>query len=235
MGMNDVIAFTDVIGFKPTWERAFDKLVAFLAPPTAKPADAPAAPSRKRLVFVLDPHTNRIEALEQASKSGTWTSGRSVAMKRLYDQDPKLDYLTAEDRRVLLTIRKHSGWYGTGEYVFDEYQTLLALIGHPNVFDARDRSRRVELVAYPAELVVTETPKGYSFTLSHHAAEPAAFIEEERPSLMGPLMSSTKLPHTHLSLLQRVETADVMSPPCRRRILPSLRGQHRGCRHDAFR
>jgi hypothetical protein len=29
---------------------------------------------------------------------------------------------------------------------------------------------------------------------------------------MGPLMSRAKLPHTHLSLLQRVETSDVMSP-----------------------
>jgi hypothetical protein len=130
---------------------------------------------------LLKHHTNRIEALEQASKSGTWTPRRSVALKRFHDQDPKLDYLTAEDRRVLLTIRRRSGWYGTAEYAFDEYQTLLALIGHPNVFDAHDRNRHVELVAYPAELVVTETPKGYSFTLSHHAAEPAAFIEEERP------------------------------------------------------
>jgi len=58
---------------------------------------------------------------------------------------------------------------------------------------------------------------------------------KEWPSLMGPLMSSTELPHTHLSLLQRVETSDVMPAPSRRRILPSLRGQHRGCRHDAFR
>ena len=220
MGMNDVIAFTDVIGFKPTWERAFDKLVAFLAPPTAKPADASAAPSRKRLVFVLDPHTNRIEALEQTSKSGTWTSGRSVAMKRLYDQDPQLDYLTAEDRRVLLTIRKHSGWYGAGEYAFDESQTLLTLIGHPNVFDARDRSRRVELVAYPAELVVTETPKGYSFTLSHHAAEPAAFIEEERPGRWRVIEVSQKLVDLQGTL---GEGGLTVPPHMRERLIPLLR------------
>jgi hypothetical protein len=35
---------------------------------------------------------------------------------------------------------------------------------------------------------------------------------KEWPSLMGPLMSSTELSHTHLSLLQRIETSDVMTP-----------------------
>jgi hypothetical protein len=83
---------------------------------------------------------------------------------------------------VLKTIRKQAGWYGYHDYGFDRYASPLALIGHPNVFDARNRDRRVELFAYPAELVVSETPNGYSFALSHSASQPTVFIEEETPT-----------------------------------------------------
>jgi hypothetical protein len=31
-------------------------------------------------------------------------------MKRLHEQDPRLDYLTEQDRRALRTIRKSVGW-----------------------------------------------------------------------------------------------------------------------------
>ena len=63
-------------------------------------------------------------------------------MKRLHEQDPRLDYLTDHDRRVLRTIRKESsGWYGEESYWFDVSRTIPALIGHPGVFDARERDR----------------------------------------------------------------------------------------------
>src|SRR5262249_3352722 len=122
------------------------------------------------------------------------------AMKRLLEQDPKLDDVTPEDRRGLKTIRKEAGWYGDNNYEVDEYASLLALIWHPNGFDARDRDPPVELFAYPAELVVSETANGYSFALSHSASQPTVFIEEETPTRWRVIEVPQKLVELHATL-----------------------------------
>ena len=180
-------------------------------PATAASSENPSKP-RKRLVFLVDPQTNEVEALEQAFKGRTWTPGRPVAMKRLSEQDPKLDYLTAADRRVLQTIRKNIGWYDDTEYAFDEYKSLLALVGHPNVFDPRDR-RHVELVAYPAELVVSETPSGYRFMLSHRARTTGGISSSRRRPRAGDVIELTE----KLVALQDDSWA-TMASLCRRSI-----------------
>src|SRR5262249_2272780 len=160
--------------------------------------------------------TNDIQALEQALKGGTWTPGRPVAMKRLGVQDPKLDNLNAADRHVLETMRKQVGWYGGAADAFDEQKCLPALIGHPHVFGARAR-RHVELVAYPVELVVTECPAGYVFRLSHQAAGPQVFIEEETPTRWRVIEVTEKL----VALQASLGKAGLTVPPrMRERIIP---------------
>jgi superfamily II DNA or RNA helicase len=225
MGMEDVISFTEIIGFKPKWERAFEQLTAFLRPDSRASGPSAAPQVSKRLVFMLDPRTRGIEALEQACKGGTWNAGRPVAMKRLQEQDSKLDYLTPADRRVLQTIRKASAprWYGGGEYWFDEYRSLLALIGHPNVFDARHRGRHVDLISYPCELVVSETSKGYAFTLSHHASEPTVFIEEETPGRWRVIEVPANLVKLQVALGRN---GLIVPYEMRARVIPLLRAEH---------
>jgi len=51
---------------------------------------------------------------------------------------------------------------------------------------------------------------------------------------MGPSMSSLGLDAPSLSL-QRTEASDVKSPSRRHRVLASVRGQRKGCLHDAVR
>ena len=94
---------------------------------------APAAQKSRRLVWFVDPESKLIEAVEQSAKGANgWTSGRNVAMKRLHEQDPRLDYLSDHDRRALRTIRKTSvGWYGQENYDFDPYATLAGA-GRPS-------------------------------------------------------------------------------------------------------
>jgi superfamily II DNA or RNA helicase len=219
---DNIIAFTDIIGFKPKWERALDRLTAFLTPAAAGSSSAPVNEIRKRLAFLLDPRTCEIEALEQVNKGGTWTAGRPVAMKRLSTQDPKLDYLTAADRRVLQTIRKdmEEEWYGSVVYAFDDYKSVLALIGHPHIFDARERGRHIELVAYPAELVVSDARQGYLFTLSHPSNVPTAFIEEETPARWRVIEVSNKLVELQATL---GKDGLVVPAHMRERVLPLLR------------
>ena len=122
--------------------------------------------------------------MEQSPKGKDgWTDGRPVSMKRLRDLDPRLDYLTEQDRSALRHIRKDSGgWHGEDHYAFDVYRTIAALVGHPLVFDARKRSQRLDLVSYPLELLVTEHRGGYRIALSHSATDASVFLEPEAPS-----------------------------------------------------
>lgn len=178
------LEFTRIIQIRQPWERALESLDAFLGG-GAKP-EAPKAPRKaKRLAWFLDPETHFIDVVEQSAKGRDgWTDGRPVAMKRLHQQDPRLDYLTEQDRRALRTIRASevTDWYGEEAFEFDTPRTIAALSGHPAVFDLRQRSQPLELVAYPLELVVTETPKGYRVALSHTADEPDVFLEAETPA-----------------------------------------------------
>ena len=183
-GLGLGVAFTQLIQTRQPWERALASLDAFLGSGTSK-ADAGKAPRKaKRLVWFVDPETEHVEAVEQSAKGREgWTDGRPVAMKRLHERDPRLDYLTEQDRAALRGLRKETeGWYGEETYAFDTARTIPALIGHPAVFDARQRSQPIELVRYPLELVVTEHRDGYHVALSHAAEAPTVFLEAETPT-----------------------------------------------------
>ena len=178
------VAFTQLIQTRQPWERALESLDAFLASGGLQADPGKATPKAKRLVWFVDPETQHVEVAEQTPKGkGSWTDGRPVAMKRLYERDPRLNYLTEQDRTALRSIRKEAvGWYGDESYSFDTSRTIPALVGHPAVFDARQRSRPLELVRYPLELVVTEGRGGYRIGLSHTADAPTVFIEAETPT-----------------------------------------------------
>ncbi len=169
--------FLDIVPIIPAWERTFDKLRNLVAPPAVE-AKAPAGSPTKRLTFRLDPLSNEITALEQAVKGGGWTPGRPVALKRLQQRDPRLDYLTAEDQRVCGAIKLYRSYYGD-TYDFDPLRGPAALVGHPLVFDARTPEQRIDLIRYPVELVVREDRHRIVIDLSHRAEKPEVFLEPE--------------------------------------------------------
>ena len=101
------VAFIHLIQKSPSWERALQSLDAFLFADPSKGGAEPATRRAKRLAWFVDPETLEIDVAEQSPKGRDgWTDGRAVAMKRLYEQDPRLDYLTPQDRRALRTLRR---------------------------------------------------------------------------------------------------------------------------------
>ena len=179
-----MVAFTGIVEARPPWERSLESLATVLQGTGSRPAAQTGVRKAKRLAWFVDPESQTVDVLEQSAKGRNgWSDGRNIAMKRLFEQDQRLTYLSDHDRRVLRTIRKETyGWYNEERYDFDSYKTLLALIGHPVVFDARQRLRPLELVSYPVELVVAEQGDGYRISLSHQAEVPAVFLEAETPS-----------------------------------------------------
>jgi hypothetical protein len=103
-------------------------------------------------------------------------------MKRLYDQDQRLDFLTDHDLRVLRFLRRnYRAGAGEPDYVFDIPHAIPALIGHPALFDARDR-KALELFDGPAELLVMESGDGYRLRLSHPVEADTVILEAESPT-----------------------------------------------------
>jgi superfamily II DNA or RNA helicase len=178
------VSFTKIIHTLQPWERALESLDAFLGGGEGGANAAKAPRKAKRLVWFLDPAGEEVTVAEQSAKGRDgWTDGRPVAMKRLHDQDPRLDYLTPQDRIALRTIRKDvTTWYGEESFYFDYPRTVAALVGHPLVFHAGQRSQPIELVSYPLELLVTEQRGGYRIALSHTAADGTVFLEPETPT-----------------------------------------------------
>jgi superfamily II DNA or RNA helicase len=169
----------EIVPIRPAWERTLDKLQMFLAPPETVKGD-PGAKTR-RLVFLFDATTSQITPVEQTSKRDGWSAGRSVSLQRLYKRDPKLDYFTPDDLKVLNAIRRQRDYYDE-TYEFDDVRGPLALVGHPRVFDAAEPSRQLEVIAYPAELVVREDGDRLQISLSHTADAPKTFVEMETPT-----------------------------------------------------
>jgi superfamily II DNA or RNA helicase len=193
LGGGSLIAFTEIISIMQPWERAFDTLTAFLKPAEPKRPAEKAPAKAKRLAWLVDLASGEVSVVEQSAKGSGWTGGRPVALKRLHQLDARLDYLTEHDQRMRRCLRKDKYLFGEGLYYFDEYATLPNLVGHPNVYNAACPSERIELIAYPVELVVKKTAGGYNFNLSHRAEEPKAFLEMETPTRWRVVELSRKL------------------------------------------
>ena len=106
--------------------------------------DKGVAGSDQRLVwwFSLDEESQDVELqprLQKLSKNGKWTKGRAVALKKLVEE-PDRHPLTEQDRAVCAAIEKEVESYGWGYrqhsyYEIDTDRAMLALVGHPLVFE----------------------------------------------------------------------------------------------------
>ncbi|MGD9881594.1 MAG: DEAD/DEAH box helicase [Reyranella sp.] len=171
--------FMKIVPIRPAWDRALDKVQAFLAPPPMAKSEAPAR--TRRLVFLFNSDTLEIVPHEQTAKRDGWSAGRPVSLKRLHQRDAKLDYLTEEDLKVLGTISNRYAYYESG-YEFDAVRSPPCLIGHPRVFDADAPDRRIDIVGHPVELVVREVGEHMRIELSHPCNAPQVFVERETPT-----------------------------------------------------
>jgi superfamily II DNA or RNA helicase len=120
------------------WERS---LKALLALATDTPAGKAAAQNATRLVWLITGGKNdsiNIQPMEQKQKGKAWSAGRNIALKRLLDGTANTDFMTTQDLKIAACIRKSQthGYYSQTCYDFDTGKALLAMVGHPLVFNA---------------------------------------------------------------------------------------------------
>ena len=156
-------AFNDILDLLPqvsAWERALEALTYL----KTSPVHSMITPE-VRLIWTLVLHGNQItiEPREQKlGKSGAWSKGRPIALKRLYQDISEFDYLTEQDRRICAKIeqKKDYGYYGSyGREFFEFAETaILALVGHPHVYWAEQLNYNsvVDVTVAEPQLLVKE-------------------------------------------------------------------------------
>jgi hypothetical protein len=141
-----------------------------------------------RLVWFVGTEADnwRLEAREQkVGKTGKWTKGRVVALKRLAEDSETFDYLRPEDHRLRQAIVQHTeyeyyGYYGKTVYSLHGGNALLAAVGHPHLYRADDPSQPLTLVPGEATLLVQQQDQQLLLSLHPYPqdeAEPVIVTE----------------------------------------------------------
>jgi superfamily II DNA or RNA helicase len=149
------------------WERS---LKALLALATDIPGGKPATPNATRLVWLITGDKKEllsIQPMEQKQKGRGWSGGRNIALKRLLDGAANIDFMTMQDRKIATSIRKNQtyGYYSQTYYDFDTGKALLAMVGHPLVFNAATEEQ-LTIVRGEFTLKVDRQSKKLTLTIS---------------------------------------------------------------------
>ena len=153
-------SLTQLVTALEPWEFSLRELeqLALKAKPAKTKGDAPANSQTRRLVWQLHAMHNGgvdVTPLEQSlGKTGQWTGGRRVALKRLREQASTLPHLISQDAKASATIQKLShGWGGGTAYETDQ-RTVFQLVGHPCIYD--DQGERYDVVERPPVMQLTD-------------------------------------------------------------------------------
>ena len=149
----------------PEWEYPLKEIEMFAFETRNKQKSAPkkvAPGSQRRLVwdFSTDEY-NEISVTpreQHANKNGSWSKGRSVAMKRLLENMGTMDFLLEQDRAAIATIRQESNGWRRHKHFYLPEAGLYALAGHPYVSHAD--GGQVDLVRREPELSIEEKANG---------------------------------------------------------------------------
>ena len=123
-----------------------------------------------------------LQPLEQKlGKTGKWSKGRNVALKRLL-HGTKLDYITDQDRRISRTIQMDSSYYSGTTYYFDGKKALLELIGHPLVFSWESPSTPVIIERGEPVVTVKKAGSRLKISFSPEISSEKIIITEQSPT-----------------------------------------------------
>ena len=173
----DIVSFVECVQMGESWQRALENLDYYFNRQGLSSSHA-----SKRLVWYFNPESKYIDVIEQAQTKGKWSKGHIVALKRLYERDFKLDYLTDEDKRVIKTLEFERGWRGH-VYSWHPIKTPIALAGHPCVYHEGNKNLRLDLALGTPELIVKQQGQDqFHISLSHTAFDHKVFLEQETPS-----------------------------------------------------
>ena len=161
-----------------------------------------------RLVWLVDMEHEIIQAKEQTlNKTGSWSKGKNVALKRLVQAD--VVSMSEQDHRIANKIKRSSyGYYGAEEYTIDFKEAILEMVGHPAIFRHDNAAIPIEINSGKPELLVDEKDGFFEFYFAHpidtiginiHRETPTRYIvleiEKEHEQVANIIGRRLKVPH----------------------------------------
>ncbi len=145
----------------PSWERSLKDLeqLAYRARNEGRDNRSNSIAVEKRLVWDVRIHYDHVylnPREQRRTKTGAWSKGRRVALKRLSEEAASMEYLREEDLAAAAAVTVHRSWGGV-DYVLG-IRGLYALAGHPHVFN--DSGEPVDVFRREPELRVDESDEG---------------------------------------------------------------------------
>jgi hypothetical protein len=166
------VRLATVVSPRERWMDALDTLAQVAAP--ASPRPAPSDDSDHRLVWIVRKYGGRValEPREQTRSKGTWSKGKPVALKRLFDHPQDLGFLSAADLVACKAIESQTtyesfGRYPRVHYFLDAPRALLALAGSANLLSEVSEGvlQRCEVRRAVPRLEVAKTGALFSLSL----------------------------------------------------------------------
>ncbi|MDD5758230.1 MAG: DEAD/DEAH box helicase [Desulfobulbaceae bacterium] len=147
---NPTVPLLAAITYEEPWQKAIREL--------QKIADRPDNGSQtqaERLIWLIETNQDGtitgISPREQKmTESGLWSKGRTLALKKIAQQD--LPYLSDYDQRICLALRAEKDTIKGASYYFDLDQALIASVNHPLIFRDDNHGMPIEVISKAPEL-----------------------------------------------------------------------------------
>ena len=175
------LRFLEIIHVKEAWEYSFQALAGLLI--EGGQAPGMSAVKQKRLLWLIDTDKLTVDVVEQSLNKSGWSFGKTVNLSKLADYHAyeQFGYLTAGDKAAISCLtQEYGGWHS--QYGFDDDRALLALVGHPHLAHAKNRSVMLELVRAEPILHIEEHAEGFQISLSHWSDKSGVMLEPESMS-----------------------------------------------------
>ena len=143
------------------WEAALQELLDFTAVAVKKKtASAGGTGPAARVYYLLNTTDWKLTPRLQKTKNGTtWSAGRDIGMKAFMEKTAEA--MTPQDCQVADALTVSRGWGNTLLYDWKLGPMMMALVGHPYVYDAQNPSRHLDIVKGELQLSVTKENQGF--------------------------------------------------------------------------
>jgi len=145
----------DLLPHMEAWERALQALTQVNEINNQEPVN-----NESRLVWLLSlhkefPFIGLVPREQKLGKSGKWSKGRAVSLKRLKQESTDFEYLTHQDRRICaaIEVEEENYYYGyrPKEYFRIGKKAIIQAVGHPHIY-----WEHLAKTDYPVELKLAQ-------------------------------------------------------------------------------
>lgn len=177
-----IVSILPIVEFREKWQRSLDALLGLKGTRRGS-GSGKLAKKSSRLVWLVDFEGQEIQPKEQTlNKSGGWSKGRNVALKRLKEGGVKS--MTEQDMKMVSAVKMYTGWgyYGGSDYFIDFDKGVKALVGHPFVFRMDSPGVAVEISEKQPELIVEERKGYFEVRFNESFFEAGSYLLKETPT-----------------------------------------------------